>query len=165
MAVQNTTTPELRLIAESVDHANARVKFFRIAFGAASGEQVVSEREARAILNELGASGRTRFAWDVTGARPRDQVKLAFLLVMCAESALPRGGVISVAQTGGGWTVGAKGPRVAFDPALWALFDGEAAGRALLPAEVQFALAPAAAAAIGRQVTAQNDETSVDLRF
>ena len=37
--------PELQLINESVENANARLRFFRIAFGAASADQVISRSE------------------------------------------------------------------------------------------------------------------------
>ena len=44
--------PELTLIAESVANANARIRFFRIAFGA-SGGQRVSKSEVLAVLSDL----------------------------------------------------------------------------------------------------------------
>jgi len=40
-----STAPEISLIAESVENANARIRFFRIAFGAASGLSQIGNAE------------------------------------------------------------------------------------------------------------------------
>jgi len=45
--------PELALISESVTNANARIRFFRIAFGAAGRDQRIGRSEVAGILADL----------------------------------------------------------------------------------------------------------------
>ena len=48
-----SAAPEITLISESVDNANARIRFFRIAFGAASADAVTSHSEVTGILADV----------------------------------------------------------------------------------------------------------------
>ena len=52
--------PELQLISESVENANARIRFFRVAFGIASPDQTIGAPELRGILDDLGKGSRMR---------------------------------------------------------------------------------------------------------
>ena len=72
--------PEMALISESVENANARIRFFRVAYGAAAEGQSLSRGEIVEILAGLGRSGRTTIQWQVEGPVPRRAAKLAFLL-------------------------------------------------------------------------------------
>lgn len=144
-------SPELQLIAESVAAANARVKFFRVAFGQAGAEQRLGRSEIISLLDDISRSGRLKIEWLAEGDQTRRQVKLAFLAVLCLEAALPWGGTLRIGCTGGQWQLRAEGRRTKPDPALWAALDGSPA--ALGPAQVQFALLPREAAALGRAVT------------
>lgn len=83
--------PELDLIADSVDHAGARIRFFRIAYGAA-GDQMLGAPEVSAVLNDLSQGARTRFRWMPETPQQRGDVRLAFLALQCVETALPHGG-------------------------------------------------------------------------
>ena len=58
------TRPELALISDSVENANARIRYFRVAFGAASPGQRLRGSEIRAILVGLlaGQPGPGRLA-------------------------------------------------------------------------------------------------------
>ncbi|MBY6200119.1 hypothetical protein KUV65_02000 [Maritalea mobilis] len=133
--------PEMELIRDAVADAQARVRFFRLAFGAAGPDQVTSTREAAAALTGYHRAGRINSSWNVAPDLARRDVKLAFLMVLCAESALPMGAELEVSHTASGqWQVRAEAPRVAMDEALWSVlrFGPSAAGRALRPAEAQF---------------------------
>ena len=46
----SASAPEIALIAESVENANARIRLYRIAFGIASENQGVGSSEVRNIL-------------------------------------------------------------------------------------------------------------------
>lgn len=137
--------PELTLIAESVTNANARIRFFRIAFGAAALGQSVAPNEVRAILDDMTRGGRLKVDWAMPGNVTRQDVKLVFLLIQCLEVALPYGGQIRIAPLpdAAGWTVEAEAPRMKIDPALWSRLTRQDAGADLDPAQVQFALAAA----------------------
>lgn len=137
--------PELTLIAESVTNANARIRFFRIAFGAAALGQSVAQNEVRAILDDMTRGGRLKVDWAMPGNVTRQDVKLVFLLIQCLEVALPYGGKVRIAPLpdASGWTVEAEAPRMKVDPALWSRLTRQDAGVDLDPAQVQFALAAA----------------------
>ncbi|MCX7644213.1 MAG: histidine phosphotransferase family protein [Rhodobacteraceae bacterium] len=157
--------PELQLVAGSVAQTAARLKFFRIAFGIASPGQTLAAAEARAVLSACHAGGRLLPSWDVASDCPRGEARIAFLLLLCVEAALPRGGEVRVAAEAGDWRIEAAGQRVTADPALWALLDGRPFPGTLRPGEVQFALAPRAAAAFGRRIAATAGETTIRIDF
>ena len=134
--------PEMELIRDAVRDAQARLRFLRIAFGGAGANQTLSAREARATAQAPWQSGRFQVSWTAGGDLPRLRVKLGYLMLLCAESALPMGGEVTLSQDAGGHIrLDAQAPRVAVDPALWSVlhFGMNAAGRPLRPAEVQFA--------------------------
>lgn len=156
--------PEMALINDSVTNANARIRFFRIAFGAASDSQRISRSEVTSILSAVAAGGRCTYSWLPMNDAPRDQVRMAFLAMMCLETALPLGGDITVTETGQLWEVSGIGRRVKVEDDLWANLAG--ARSDVTAAQVQFALLPDAAIAAGRHLTVEGNETGpVTIRF
>jgi histidine phosphotransferase ChpT len=134
--------PEMELISDAVRDAQARLRFMRIAFGGAGPTQIISAREAKATAQAPWQGARLRVNWAAAEDLPRLQVKLAYLMVLCAETALPMGGEVMVTpQAGGHLRIEATAPRVMADAALWSVlhFGMSAAGRPLRPAEAQFA--------------------------
>ncbi|MBF9061146.1 hypothetical protein HKCCSP123_18355, partial [Rhodobacterales bacterium HKCCSP123] len=147
--------PEMELIRDAVRDAQARMRFLRIAFGAAGDTQILSAREARMTALAPWQGARLVLDWTARGDLPRVQVRLGYLMLLCAETALPMGGSVSLGQDAGGqWRLEASAPRVAMDEALWSVlrFGMAAAGRALRPSEVQFAALHAAAGPLDRTV-------------
>ena len=136
-----TQGPEMALIAESVGHANARIRFFRVAFGAALPQQRLSAAEVVEILSDLTQGGRLSIAWQTRSDLPRVEVKIAFLLLLCLESALAYGGKISVQVDGGRWAIHAQAVTLRLDPALWAVLTQPGAAPEISPATVHFPLA------------------------
>jgi histidine phosphotransferase ChpT len=133
--------PEMELISDAVADALARVRYFRIAFGHAGPDHMTSAREAAGVLGDLYCRGRISPVWRPADDLPRRQVKLAFLMILCAETALPMGGTLSVDKDADSqWALSAEAGRVALDDALWSVlrFGPGAAGRPLRPAEAQF---------------------------
>jgi histidine phosphotransferase ChpT len=165
MAGTGPVTPELTLVADSVAHASARLRFLRVAFGAAGPGQMLGRSETALILADCYHGGRLSVTWGPGTDQPRAEVKVAFLLLQCVEAALPRGGEVHVSLAGGRWRIEARGERVKDEPGLWALLDGARLPQTLKPAEVQFALAPRAAAAAGRQIAAEVGLETVALTF
>lgn len=165
MAGTGPGSPELALVADSVAHASARLRFFRVAFGAAGPGQMLSRSETALILADSYDGGRLSVTWGVGTDQPRAEVKVAFLLLQCIEAALPRGGEAHVSLAGGRWRIEARGERVKEEPGLWALLDGRPLPDTLKPAEVQFALAPRAAASAGRSIVAELGPETVAIGF
>ena len=85
------TGPEMALISESVENAAARIRYFRIAYGAADG-QMMGRSEVTSILTDLAKGGRMDYDWEPQDPLPRAQVRLAFLGLQCMETAMPSGG-------------------------------------------------------------------------
>ena len=134
-------TPELDLIASAIEDAMARIRFFRVAFGAARAGETLSGRELRDIVTAIYGSGRLSVDWQITGDLPRTDAKLAFLLLNCAETALPLGGTLTIRQLAQEWHVTGEGRKLVIDPELWNVLDLPALSEGTPPASrVQFAL-------------------------
>jgi len=133
--------PEMRkrcfeLLEQSAKISTDKLKFFRLAFGAAGGfgDNVPSE-EPRALIAALVANNdRIAFNWQVSAPElPKPAVKLLLNLAAIGIDALIRGGTLDVgAELRDGAceiAVRASGPRIAFDTNIGKALDGS------LPAE------------------------------
>lgn len=158
------TGPEIGLIGESVGNASARIRFFRIAFGAA-GDQMVGPAEVHSILRDLYDNSRLSPVWNVSDARARSEVRLAFLAILCMESAMPYGGRVDIAVSAGSWRLTGTADRISVDPDLWSMLSRPCASRSVQPSQVQFILLPLIAADANRRIICQSDQTSVTISF
>jgi histidine phosphotransferase ChpT len=143
---------ELDLVRESVENAQARLRFFRLAFGHSGPEQEVGRAEVLGILTQLYGDGRLRVHWAVEGARPRAEVKLALLLLLCLESAMPYGGQVHVSRDAEGWRVHGEAEKLRIEPAVWEALASGAIPADLRPSQVHFGLVHAAAARARRRL-------------
>jgi histidine phosphotransferase ChpT len=157
-------TPEMALIAESVESANARIRFFRVAFGSAGEEQTIGTQEISAIFEGLSKSGRHRIDWRAGGGARRE-VKLAFLVLLCLENAMPWGGTISAERDGAVFRVTGQAKRLKLDARLWEALADPAAPLEVSSAEVEFPLAREEAARLGRKLVVEADETAIVVSF
>lgn len=157
--------PEMALVAESVGHANARIRFFRIAFGQSSNDQRIGHNEVTTILADLSRGGRHEVEWRGPHDLSRREVKLAFLLLLCLETALGGGGRIVVDRSENRWLIIGTAPRLRLDLALWDMLSNPAATAEIGPAQVQFLLAPLEAARQHRRLTAAISESEIRLTF
>ena len=121
----------LELLSDSARQTTNKLKFFRLAFGAAGGfGEHVDTREAQAALEGLfGAERRIVLEWQVGATSlPKNAVKLLLNLAMIAGDAMLRGGRLQIAaeRAGGGldMAVRAEGPRILVDPELTAALGG-----------------------------------------
>jgi histidine phosphotransferase ChpT len=135
----------LELLGESARASANKLKFFRLAFGAAGGfADEVDTREARVAIEGLfGGDGRIQLGWMVDEpAMGKSALKVLLNLVLIAGDALVRGGRLDVGverhESGLDIVVRAEGPRIVLDPEL---------KRALLGETSEEAIAPRAAAA------------------
>ncbi|OCC25271.1 histidine phosphotransferase [Croceicoccus estronivorus] len=128
--------PEMRqrcfeLLEQSARTSTDKLKFFRLAFGAAGGfgESVAAE-EVRSLVDALvAANDRISVTWVLGVAemsKPAAKVLLNFAQI--AIDALVRGGEIDIAAEVRGGTselaVRAMGPKIAFDEAIGRALDG-----------------------------------------
>mgnify|MGYP003455806385 CR=1 FL=1 len=113
------------LLAESAKSAADKLKFFRLAFGAAGGfGSEVDPAEAKAVIEPLvTSSGRTTLDWAVpAGLMPKRAIKILRNLVLLANDALVRGGTLFVgAENRDGEqeiVIRANGPKIVMDAAI-----------------------------------------------
>ena len=113
------------LLAESAKSAADKLKFFRLAFGAAGGfGSEVDPAEAKAVIEPLvTSSGRTTLDWAVpAGLMPKRAIKILLNLVLLANDALVRGGTLFVgAENRDGEqeiVIRANGPKIVMDAAI-----------------------------------------------
>lgn len=158
-------TPEMALIAESVENANMRIRFFRIAFGAASVGQMVGEKEIRTVLAP-GVDGRkVEIDWALEGDQPRTAVKAIFLILQCFETAMPWGGRVRVSFDGDHWKVAGEAERLKVEHGLWELLSNPAADVDLAAAHVHFALVSPELSRQGRKLGLTVSEHSISVEF
>lgn len=160
-----TMGPEIALISESVANANARIRFFRVAFGASSTDQRIGRPEVLAILSDLTRGGRLSIDWRGPADLPRREVKLAFLLIQCLESAMAFGGRITVDHSDGRWTLLAEATKLKHDADWWEILANRRAKADLTAALVHFALAPVEAQRQNRPLSADVGQTEIRISF
>ncbi|MCF8472282.1 MAG: histidine phosphotransferase [Sphingomonadaceae bacterium] len=129
--------PEMRqrcmdLLAESAKSAADKLKFFRLAFGAAGGFGAdVDPNDAKLVIEPMvTASGRTVLEWAVPAQMmPKRAVKILLNLVLLANDALVRGGTLFVgAEARAGEqeiVVRASGPQILMDSAIREALTGQ----------------------------------------
>lgn len=155
-------SPEMALISESVDAANARIRFFRIAYGAPSNTQLLGRTEITSILKDMSRGARLKLHWDPVEDLSRSEVQLAFLAIQCAEQAMPYGGTLTVQRSAQRWNLEMDGERFALDGAHWQelLHPSESdEEKQIQPAHVQFLLLPLYASALGRRAQLTQTES------
>ena len=133
------TDPDMRarcleLLTDSARASANKLKFFRLAFGAAGGfGDSIDTREARAALEGLfGDHHKVKLGWMVEApSLPKPAVKVLLNLALIAGDALVRGGQLDVGAevtaTGIDIAVRGDGPRIVLDAELRGALLGDAA--------------------------------------
>jgi histidine phosphotransferase ChpT len=121
----------MELLEQSARISADKLKFFRLAYGAAGGfGQAVPVEEPRALVQALlGDNDRIALAWAVgDDMLPKAAVKVLLNLAAIGIDALPRGGNLDIgAETRDGATeiaVRAAGARIAFDRTIGQALEG-----------------------------------------
>jgi histidine phosphotransferase ChpT len=156
--------PEMLLISESVAHANAKIRFFRVAFGAASSDQRIGRNEVASILSDISHGSRIQIEFDAPADLQRRDVKLVFLMLLCLETALPFGGKVIVERSEQRWLLRAAAVKLRADPALWDCLVGPVTTE-ISPAQVQFLLVPDEIRRQHRRLTTEIGESEIRLSF
>jgi histidine phosphotransferase ChpT len=142
--------PEMRkrcmeLLEQSARTSADKLKFFRLAFGAAGGfGDTVPVEEPRALIDALVAgNARITLNWSLGAAvLPKPAVKVLLNLSHIAIDALVRGGTLDIGaelrEGASEIVVRAAGPKIAFDPVIGRAIDG-----VLEPGELTSRTAPA----------------------
>ena len=138
------------LLEQSARISADKLRFFRLAFGAAGGfGEMVPIAEPRALIDALvGNNGRIQANWALGGDRlPKPAVKTLLNLSLIGIEALVRGGTLDIAaelldngeRHSSEIVIRASGARVVFVPTIGLALEG-----ALPPEELSSRTAPAA---------------------
>jgi len=157
--------PEITLISESVDNANARIRFFRIAFGAAGPQDMIGSAELTTILADLYRGNRVKVDWRVEGDVRRAEAKLAFLIIQCFETALPWGGRVAITRVGDTWNIYGTADRMKIEDDLWNSLGNTKSAARITPSNVHFALATPTAEDLGLSLKAAVNSAAISVSF
>jgi histidine phosphotransferase ChpT len=156
------------LLAESARASANKLKFFRLAFGAAGGfADVVDTREARVAIEGLfGADGRIQLGWMVDEpTMSKAALKVLLNLVLIAGDALVRGGSLDVGaergERGLDIVVRAEGTRIVLDPELRKVLVGEMSENEVAPRAAAAWLAHALVQEGGGQIQVADGEANM----
>ncbi|MEO7384143.1 MAG: histidine phosphotransferase family protein [Novosphingobium sp.] len=138
----------VELLEQSAKTSADKLKFFRLAFGAAGGYgELVPCEEPRAVIEALaGNNGRITVSWTVAApALPKPTVKVLLNLALFGIESLVRGGTLEIGgelrDGSSEIVVRASGARIAFDQNVGKALDGS-----LAESELSSRTAPAALA-------------------
>ena len=123
-----TRETALDMVRSSAKTASAKLKFCRIAFGAAgSAGASIDMGEAGEIAKAFVGDDKVKLDWQAPREnRPKQQVKLLLNMVLMAMAAIPRGGTVTVAVDGDTFTARAEGERAKVPEAIGQVVDGTA---------------------------------------
>lgn len=161
--------PEMRarcfeLLEQSARISTDKLKFFRLAFGAAGGfGELVEVEEPKALIEALVADkAKVQVNWALADAKlPKNAVKVLLNFANIAIDALVRGGTLDIgAEMRDGASelvVRATGPKIAFDDTIGKALEGSLPASELssrtAPAHMIYLLADAAGGGLQYQRT------------
>jgi len=131
-------TPEIELIRASVDQANARLRFLRLAFGPGDGDAKVARDDLLAQVQGRYGDNGTSVAWESGEELSRAEAKAVFLALLALEGVTARGGQIMVQGREGTWQLVARSPSPIIDPGLWSIVENREKPADPPPAKVHF---------------------------
>ncbi|AKM11861.1 histidine phosphotransferase family protein [Croceicoccus naphthovorans] len=119
------------LLGQGARRTATKLRFFRLAFGAAGGfDAQLPIADVKELIDALAAEGRDiRVEWTIgVDGLPKAAVKVLLNFGLLAIEALPRGGTVTVAVEDSGSAheiaVRAEGMRIAFDAEVGEALDG-----------------------------------------
>ncbi len=158
----------LDLLGESARASANKLKFFRLAFGAAGGfGEEVDTREARSAIDGLfGGDGRIQVGWLIEEPTlGKSALKVLLNLVLIAGDTLVRGGRLDIGAerypTGVDIVIRAEGSRIVLDPELKKVMIGAADENAIAPRAAAAWLAHSLVQEAGGQVQLMDGEERV----
>ena len=119
----------MELLADSARASADKLKFFRLAFGAAGGfGEGIAVRDVRQVVEGLvHGNARIALGWLVdSDMLSRSETRLLLNLVLIAFDALVRGGRLDVGVEQGDVVVRAEGARLVLDGEVRGVLDGSA---------------------------------------
>ncbi|WP_373506274.1 histidine phosphotransferase ChpT [Aestuariivirga sp.] len=123
---EETKETALDMVRSSARTASAKLKFCRIAFGAAgSAGALIDMGEAGEIAKAFVGEEKVKLDWQAPREnRPKQQVKLVLNMLLMAMAGIPRGGVVTVSAEGDSFSARAAGDRAKVPEAIAQVVEG-----------------------------------------
>jgi histidine phosphotransferase ChpT len=124
----DTRETALDMVRSSARTASAKLKFCRIAFGAAgSAGASIDMGEAGETARAFVGSEKVKLDWQAPREnRPKQQVKLLLNMLLMAMAGVPRGGTVTVSVEGNTFTARASGDRAKVPEPVAQVIEGTA---------------------------------------
>jgi histidine phosphotransferase ChpT len=125
---EETRQTALDMVRSSARTASAKLKFCRIAFGAAgSAGASIDMGEAGETAKAFVGEEKVKLDWQAPREnRPKQQVKLLLNMMLMAIAAIPRGGTVTVQVDGNVFKARAEGERAKVPEAIAQVVEGTA---------------------------------------
>jgi histidine phosphotransferase ChpT len=161
-----TKATALDMVRSSAKTAGAKLKFCRIAFGAAgSAGALIDLTEAGEVAKAFVGEEKVKLDWQAPREnRPKQQVKLLLNMLLLGISGIPRGGIVTVTVNGDAFEVRAAGERAKVAEPLAEVLAGKSDLSVLDARLVQPYYAKQLAEAAGLSLSMAMDGDAVSVR-
>ena len=122
----------MALVRTSSRQAAAKLKFLRLAFGAAgSAPGVIPTSEVMKLTNDMFADAKPDLVWNIdSDGIDKDHARIILNLIMLAIQAAPRGGTVTVSHhtqgEGANFVLVSEGPKARLDASVAKAIAGKA---------------------------------------
>lgn len=157
----------LELVRTASRQSSAKLKFLRLAFGAAgSAPGVIATSDVTQLSDNMFADSKPDLVWDIdSDGIDKNQARILLNLIMLAVQAAPRGGTVTITgrkqETGMAFTLVSDGPKARLDPAIAKAISGKAPEDGFDGRSIQPLYASLLARDIGGGIGASADETVI----
>ena len=160
----------LELVRTASRQASAKLKFLRLAFGAAgSAPGVIATSEVIQLSDDMFADSKPDIVWDIdSDGIDKNQARILLNLMMLAIQAAPRGGTVTVSGRGQGagaaFTLASDGPKTRLDAAIAKAIGGKAPEDGFDGRSIQPLYASLLARDIGGTVSASAEQSVITFK-
>lgn len=157
----------INLVRTSSRQASSKLKFLRIALGAAgSAPGVIPTSEVMKLTNDMFVDSKPELVWKINSdGIDKNRARIVMNLVMLGVQAAPRGGSVTITRQGNGdsaeFTIVSDGPNVRLDAAVAKAIAGKMPEDGIDGRSIQPLYANLLARDIGGSVRASDDETLI----
>lgn len=160
----------MALVRTSSRQAAAKLKFLRIAFGAAgSAPGIIPTAEVTKLSNDMFADSKPDLVWNIdSDGIDKDRARILMNLIMLAIQAAPRGGTVTVSRHGAGaganFVLVSQGPKARLDAAIAKAIAGKAPEDGFDGRSIQPLYASLLTRDIGGTLEASADDTIITFK-
>ena len=160
----------MALVRTSSRQAAAKLKFLRIACGAAgTAPGIIPTAEVTKLSNDMFADSKPDLVWNIdSDGIDKDRARILMNLIMLAIQAAPRGGTVTVSRHGQGeganFVLVSQGPKARLDAAIAQAIAGKAPEDGFDGRSIQPLYANLLSRDIGGTLEASADDTIITFK-